>query len=48
MIPGGKVNVLMTGAFFKIAIEDLTFVFKARHEISKVYETNYIDDYYNE
>lgn len=42
MIPGGKVNLLMSGAFFKIVIKDLKLIFKARREISKAYKGNYM------
>ena len=48
MIPGGNVNLLMTGTFFKIAVEDLASITKARHSISQAYKTNYMEDYYNE
>lgn len=47
MIPGGKVNVLMTGTFFKVALQDMGSILKARHKINESYKTKYMEDYYN-
>ena len=48
MIPGGKVNILMTSDFFKTSIQDMTTIIKARREINKSYRSNYMEGYSNE
>lgn len=43
MIPGGKVNLLMTGVFFKEAMADILSIENARREINKKYKSNYME-----
>ena len=44
MIPGGKINVLMTGAFFKIMNQEMYAVIKARIKINRYYDNAYGED----
>lgn len=45
--PGAKVNVLMTSAFMKLTVQEMTSIYKARHSISKTYKSGYMRGYNN-
>lgn len=38
LVPGGKINVLMCGGFFKIAVQEMVSVISARNEINSFYD----------
>jgi hypothetical protein len=38
LVPGGKVNVLMSGIFFKLTLQEMTSIVKARTDINRYYD----------